>query len=278
MPKCLLRGLCGQQRYAGHADRGEHLSERGRCRTEARLYAQRRPTDVEKSDRVDRCVRRRHIATRAFNIWRNCEPWRCRRPSSGKENALAPLLRQSASRGHKAIPHGRSTGLCHSLPEVRATSSHACSVRRCPRAWGGPFVIENRVGANGNIGTQAVINAVPDGHTLLFAAAPNTINAALYDNLGFDFVATWRRSRASHVAHLSCWSHPRSRRRQPRSSSRMQKPSGKAQHGIGGQGNPASCRGRVAKNHGRHRHGPCAVPGCRSRGNGFVGRPGRRSL
>ena len=33
-----------------------------------------------------------------------------------------------------------------------------------------------------------MINAVPDGHTLLFAAAPNTINAALYDNLGFDFV------------------------------------------------------------------------------------------
>jgi tripartite-type tricarboxylate transporter receptor subunit TctC len=53
---------------------------------------------------------------------------------------------------------------------------------------GQPVVIENRVGANGNIGTQAVINAAPDGHTLLFAAAPNTINAALYENLGFDFV------------------------------------------------------------------------------------------
>jgi tripartite-type tricarboxylate transporter receptor subunit TctC len=53
---------------------------------------------------------------------------------------------------------------------------------------GQPFIIENRVGANGNIGTQAVINASPDGHTLLFAAAPNAINAALYENLGVDFV------------------------------------------------------------------------------------------
>jgi tripartite-type tricarboxylate transporter receptor subunit TctC len=53
---------------------------------------------------------------------------------------------------------------------------------------GHPFVIENRVGANGNIGTQAVVNAAPDGHTLLFAAAPNAINAALYDNLGFDIL------------------------------------------------------------------------------------------
>ena len=53
---------------------------------------------------------------------------------------------------------------------------------------GQPFVIENRVGANGNIGTQAVVNAAPDGYTLLFAAAPNAINAALYDNLGFDIL------------------------------------------------------------------------------------------
>lgn len=53
---------------------------------------------------------------------------------------------------------------------------------------GQAFVIENRAGASGNIGTQAVVAAPPDGHTLLFVAAPNAINVTLYPNLGFNFV------------------------------------------------------------------------------------------
>jgi tripartite-type tricarboxylate transporter receptor subunit TctC len=53
---------------------------------------------------------------------------------------------------------------------------------------GVPFLIENRPGASGNIGTQAVVGAPADGHTLLFVAAPNAINATLYPNLGFNFV------------------------------------------------------------------------------------------
>ena len=53
---------------------------------------------------------------------------------------------------------------------------------------GQPFVIENRAGAGGNIGTQAVASAPSDGHTLLLVAAPNAINVALYDNLDFNFV------------------------------------------------------------------------------------------
>jgi tripartite-type tricarboxylate transporter receptor subunit TctC len=53
---------------------------------------------------------------------------------------------------------------------------------------GQPFVIDNKPGASGNIGTQAVVNAAPDGQTLLLVAAPNAINAALYPNLGFNFI------------------------------------------------------------------------------------------
>jgi tripartite-type tricarboxylate transporter receptor subunit TctC len=53
---------------------------------------------------------------------------------------------------------------------------------------GEPFVIENRPGAGGNIATEAVVNASPDGHTLLLVAPANTINATLYDKLNFNFI------------------------------------------------------------------------------------------
>ena len=53
---------------------------------------------------------------------------------------------------------------------------------------GQPFVVENRSGAGGNLGTEAVLRAPPDGYTLLLASATNAINATLYDNLPFNFV------------------------------------------------------------------------------------------
>jgi len=53
---------------------------------------------------------------------------------------------------------------------------------------GQQFIIENRAGASGNIGTEAVAKAPADGYTLLQIVTPHAINAALYTNLNFDFV------------------------------------------------------------------------------------------
>ena len=68
---------------------------------------------------------------------------------------------------------------------------------------GQQIVIENRPGAGTNIATEAVVNATPDGYTLLAASLANAGNATLYDNLKFNFIRDTTRSRASRST-LSC--------------------------------------------------------------------------
>jgi tripartite-type tricarboxylate transporter receptor subunit TctC len=53
---------------------------------------------------------------------------------------------------------------------------------------GQSFIIDNRPGAGGNVGAEAVVRATPDGYTLLSVSSPNAINATLYQNLNFNFI------------------------------------------------------------------------------------------
>jgi tripartite-type tricarboxylate transporter receptor subunit TctC len=54
--------------------------------------------------------------------------------------------------------------------------------------FGQQFVVENRAGSGGNIGTAAAISSPPDGYTVLFSGANNAISASLYKHLTFDFM------------------------------------------------------------------------------------------
>ena len=52
---------------------------------------------------------------------------------------------------------------------------------------GQKFIVDNQSGVGGNIATETVVNAAPDGHTLLMVGPSSAIDATLYDKLGFDF-------------------------------------------------------------------------------------------
>jgi tripartite-type tricarboxylate transporter receptor subunit TctC len=57
---------------------------------------------------------------------------------------------------------------------------------RLTQALGKPFIVENRPGADSNIGTEQVVRARPDGHTLLMETIANATNMSAYKSLGYD--------------------------------------------------------------------------------------------
>ena len=58
--------------------------------------------------------------------------------------------------------------------------------QKLTEAWKQPILVDNRSGANGNIGTELAAKAPPDGYTLLLVASTFTMNPAVYPNLAFD--------------------------------------------------------------------------------------------
>ena len=75
------------------------------------------------------------------------------------------------------------------FPAGQATDSVARLIGQAlSERLGQGFVIENRTGAGGNIGTEAVVRAAPDGYTLVLSGLSGAINVTLYQKLNFNFV------------------------------------------------------------------------------------------
>ena len=75
---------------------------------------------------------------------------------------------------------------------------------------GRPVVVENRVGASGNIGTEAVVRAVPDGQTLLVSVNTLVMNKSLYTSLSFDPVKDLTPVILTSWGQLLLVTHPKS--------------------------------------------------------------------
>jgi len=97
---------------------------------------------------------------------------------------LPALLRTASAQSYPARPVRMLVGFAAGgAPDIAA---------RLVAQWlsdrlGQQFVIENRTGAGGNIATEAVVDASPDGYTLLMAGLQNAVNTTLYRNLKYDF-------------------------------------------------------------------------------------------
>ena len=96
----------------------------------------------------------------------------------------APALAQDAastypSRTIRVVVPFPAGGAADALPRIVA--------ERLAAKWGQPVIVENRVGASGSIGAEAVWRAEPDGYTLLATPpAPLVINPSLYEKLAYD--------------------------------------------------------------------------------------------
>ncbi len=79
---------------------------------------------------------------------------------------------------------------------------------RLADAWGQGVVVENVMGAGGNIGAAAVAKATPDGYTLLMAGINNVINPSLYKDVGYDMSRDFKPIARIAVAPIAFVANP----------------------------------------------------------------------
>src|SRR6266542_1727923 len=134
-------------------------------------------------------VRSIHARIAPAPFWARARPWR-RTPMKPPRRKFLRLAVGAAalpvvSRIARAQTYpSRPVRIIVGFPAGGSADFHARLIGQwLSERLGQQFVVENRPGAGGNIGTEAVVRAPADGYTLLLAATFNAINATLYDKL-----------------------------------------------------------------------------------------------
>ncbi len=102
--------------------------------------------------------------------------------------SLVAILGAAAATGHAAAYPEKAIRIIVPFPAGGGYDFLARLIgQKLGEAWGQAVVVDNRVGANGNIGAELVANAPPDGYTLIMSGnGPHALNAGLYPKLPYD--------------------------------------------------------------------------------------------
>ena len=111
----------------------------------------------------------------------------------------APALAQNAA---QTFPRKTITIIIPASPGGAIDLAARLVGEKLTAAWGQPVVVDNKPGATGIIGTEAVSRAAPDGHTLALVASSHAINPSITKKLPFDTLTSFEPVVLTHIVPL----------------------------------------------------------------------------